>query len=994
MRSPLMFLVLLVGCTGTADKGDTDTDGGDTGDTDPVVYDQGCITVDGGGGYAHINDAITVAPEGAVIALCDGTYEEAVLVDKAVTLRGASVDATFLTGPQADIPLTITATGVIVENLVISSARTGVDLKSGSESTLSMITVAEAGSWGVSANDATAVISGLRVVEPAAGGVQVSGGDVSIADSTLEYPGAYGVAASDDAVVAITNTTITGTVMLSDDVSDGYAVQVDGATLSMSGSTIAGADGMGIWTSDADLTVADTTIQDAVYLGIYGLESDFELSGLTISGSVLQGIYAVGSSFSMASSTVSASVEESCSYLYDDWGDNAAGYGPWCGGILVVADTIGLTDVDVSGWNNYGWYVTPNTEDLATVEISGGTVDNVGRWGAYLYSAQGSVSGLTVTNLREPELTADLLCGYVDRSTAVLAVYADLEIDGLLAQDSAGWGFTSLLSDATITNSTFDGNGCYGFANYQSTASVSGSTFTNGSSNGGIYEQEGVLILEGNTFSSNKAGSSYEYDYGDYIYRSSYSGGQGQDVFSYNTGSLVVTGNTFSGGDSSLYLSGAVEAEITGNTWTDYESNILYTNGAVTPPRFADNVIDDVVGPVVQVYYGEAEVENVQVGTTRISQSIDVSYEFDYPDDASDFGSSYSSQSAASVFYAYGYYYDDGTTITEENASLTLRDVTVSSAYSTLLSVSDASLDVSGLEAGSVGGSALSGYWYGIAPDVEIDGLTAGTVASSAVSLYNYPVSDFGSVVLADVHVDTASGDGVSATAIGELTITGSTFGSVSGSAVSTVARSYDYYYDYADDGTYLGTVYVDLDASTEVTVDGLTIGAASRDGLSLVGGSASVSGLAASGVSGNGIDATGLSSLVVRDSTVTAPGGFGVYSADTYAYYSYESGTTLSADGDTTASLADVTVTNAGNDAFSFDGGSVTMSGVSGTSATSSGLALSDVTADVQDNTFTGNAAYGMTCDDTVTLATCDSNDLAGNTLGTHLDCSDACAE
>ena len=140
MRSPFLFLVLLTGCSGPSGKDDT-SGGDDTGDTDEVVYDQGCITVDGGGGYAHINDAITVAPEGAVIALCDGTYEEAVIVDKAVTLRGASVDGTLLNGPGADIPLTITATGVTVENLVITSARTGVDLKSGSEATLSMLSL-------------------------------------------------------------------------------------------------------------------------------------------------------------------------------------------------------------------------------------------------------------------------------------------------------------------------------------------------------------------------------------------------------------------------------------------------------------------------------------------------------------------------------------------------------------------------------------------------------------------------------------------------------------------------------------------------------------------------------------------------------------------------------------------------------------------------------------------------------------------------------------
>ncbi|MDP2317251.1 MAG: right-handed parallel beta-helix repeat-containing protein [Pseudomonadota bacterium] len=991
MRSPFLFLLLLTGCPNPDGKDDTASVGDDTGgDTDEVVYDPGCITIDGGGGYANLADAVTVAQEGALIELCDGSYVDAVTVDKSVTIRGASVDGVHLLGSGADIPLTITGTGVTVENLVIESARTGIDIKSGAEATLSQVTIAAAGSWGVSATGATVVISGLTLIEPAAGGVQVAGGTADIDDAVIEYPGGIGVDISDDAVVSLSNTTITGTVMLSDDVTDGFAVNIDQGTLSMSGSAIVGADGMGIYASEADITVVDTTIADAVYLAIYGLDSVYDLTGLTVTGTVLQGIYATGDSFSMSSSSVVADSELSCSYLYEEWNSS---YGPWCGGMFIVADATDLTDVDVSGWNNYGWLLVPNAADMTTVSVTGGTVDDVGRWGAYLVSAEGTVSGLTVSNSREPEIV-DPCAGYINQSAGLLADSSELTFDGITVTGNAGWGMSQLLSTSTITNSTFSGNGCYTFVNYQASATISGTTFSNGAANGGIYDSEGVLVLDGNTFSDNSAGDYQQYDYGDYIYTYSASGGQGQDVFAYGTGALTVTNNTFSGGDGSVgaYLAGSVE--VTGNTWTDYEGTVFAASYLTAPAYFANNTIEDVAGSVVQASSSEVEVENVQIGSTRASDLIEVSYSYDYEDDTQDFSGSYTTSSSSSVFYVTGYYYDDGTTVTDEPGSLSIADVSVGSAYGTLLYSSDGALDVTGLTVGTVGGNLLGGYWYGYGPDVEISGVTAGAVASTAFSVYNNTPTDFGTLSLTDVAVESAGGDAIYTTAVGGIVLTDVSFGSVSGDGLQTLSRTYDYTYEYdAATGSYIYT-YVDLDAATEVSIDGLTLASVTGNGLTLQGGSADVTGLVVDAATGSGLDVEGLSALTIRDSTITAPGASGVTSTDSYSYYSYAESTYGTSEGSSAMTLTNVTVTDAGADAYAFDGGTVTMSGTSGTSAGGSGLTLTNTTADVQTNTFTGNTEYGMTCDETVTLATCAGNDLSENVLGTHLDCSDTCAE
>jgi hypothetical protein len=986
MRSPFLFLVLLTGCPDPTDKQETGDGTDDTADTE-VVYDSGCITVDGGGGYAKLADAVTLAPDGAVIELCDGNYDEAVTVDKPVTIRGASTAGTFLSGPGSDIPLTITGMGVTVENLTLSSARTGIVIGSGAEATLTNVTVGAAGSWGVSSTGATLAITGLIVVEPASGGIQISGGDVSIADSSFEYPGGFGIDVADDAVVTVSGTTITGTVMLSDDVSDGFAVQVEGATFSMSGSTVAGADGMGIFANEADITLADTTFQDAYYLAIYATASTYDITGISVTGTVLQGIYATGSSFTMADSTVSADSELSCSYAYADWGVK---YGPWCGGMYIVADTIALTDVNVSGWNNYGWVVAPDSEDLTTVDINGGVVDNVGRWGAYVASATGTVSGLTVTNSREPEIV-DPCAGYINQSAGVLNDSSDVTFDGLVVSGNAGWGLSNVFGSAVVTNSTFDGNGCYTVVNYQSSATLTGNTFTHGAANGGVYDSEGVLTLDGNSFVDNSAGAYSRYDYGDYIYTYEASGGQGQDLFAYGTAALTVTNNTFVGGDSSVgaYLAGSVE--VTGNSWTDYEGTVFSASYLTDTAIFANNTLDDIAGYAVYASASDVEVSNVQIGTTRASDPIDVTYSYDYPNDENDFSGSYTSSSSSYVFYAYGSYYDDGSTVTEDPASLSISDVTVGNSYSILLYSYNASVDVSGLSVGDVGSYLMYGSWDGFAPDVEIDGLTAGAVSSGAFLFYNYTPSDAGSVYLSNVDVESASGNGISTTALGTLSLADVDFGTVYGSGISAASRSYDYAYD-STTGSY---VYTDLDAATEVTVDGLSFDTVYGNALTLQGGSATLDGLTVASATGDGVSAEGLSSLSIRDSSIAGVGGSGISSSDSYAYYSYETYTYSTVAAATVATLSNVTVTDTYSDALSFDGGTVSLAGVSGASAGGSGLELSNVTAEVVGNTFTGNDAYGMSCESgTVTLASCSTNDLSGNVLGTHLGCADSCAE
>ncbi len=983
--TPILFLLALTGCPPAGGKDDTAGIDTDPDDTD-IQYESGCITVDGGGGYAKLADAITVASEGSLIELCDGTYEEAVVVDKGVTIRGATAGGVFLNGPGSDVPLTITGAGVTVENLVLESPRTAIVLDGATDAVLTAINVAAAGSWGLTTNDATATIDGLTIVQPAAGGIQISGGEIALSNTVLEYPASFGLDIADDAVVSVADSTITGTLMLSDDVSDGYAIQVEGSTLTFSGSAVAGADGIGLYAVDSDLTFTDSSISDVIYIGVFGFDSTYDFDNVAVTGSYLQGLYADGPSVSLNATTVSTVTGTSCSLTYDEWGQDG---NPWCGGINIAGDVVELTDIAVSGYENYGVIVQPNDEEMATLTMTGGTVDDVGRWGAYFVYAEGTVSGLSVTNTREPEL-AEPCNGYIDQSAATLAVYSELAFDGVTVQGNAGWGLSALLGTATITNSTFDGNACIGFVNYQNVGSVSGTTFTNGSDSGSVYDAQGVLVLDGNTFVNNKSGAVYEYDYGTYIGRSEYSSGQGQDLVAYLSGAVYVTNNTFTSGDTSLTFSGVGEAEVTGNTWTDYESSIayFYQMPTGTPAIFADNVVDDVVGPVVQSSQGGVEVSDVTVGTTRISDLVEYAY---YEDDELIY--SYSYQSSNSVFYVSGYYYDDGAgSITDMPGSIDIQDVTVASAYSTLLYAYDAEIDVSGLEAGDVGGYVVAGSWTSYSPDVEVSDVAAGRASSTAFSFSN-SYADFGTVALSNVSLEGADSGGISATAIGELTLADVSLGDVSGAGLSSTSRTYDYGYTYdPDTGSYTYT-YTDLDAATAVTATNVTIASSGSTGIALSGGSASFDNVTVSAASRDGVTLQGLTTASLTGVTVSAPAGIGIDLTDSYSAYSYEAGTTESIDADTVATLSGVSVTDAGSSGISVSGGTASIHSSGASTSGYDGLELSNVTADVQGNSFSDNTEYGMTCD-AVTLTVCAGNTLTGNLLGAHLDCEDSCGE
>ena len=111
----LLPLAFAIGCDSTekdgAGQGNDTSEPGDDDTAEPGPdYEDGCILVDGSGGYAWIKDAIEVANEGSTIELCPtALHEETVVVDKGVHIVGPGSDQFILNAALNDNAITISS---------------------------------------------------------------------------------------------------------------------------------------------------------------------------------------------------------------------------------------------------------------------------------------------------------------------------------------------------------------------------------------------------------------------------------------------------------------------------------------------------------------------------------------------------------------------------------------------------------------------------------------------------------------------------------------------------------------------------------------------------------------------------------------------------------------------------------------------------------------------------------------------------------------------
>lgn len=835
-----LLLLTLAACDG-GDK-DTDTSGpgpDDTGDTGTPSYDPGCITVDGGGGYAHLQDAVTVAQPGATILLCDGTYAESVVVDKAVTIEGASVDGARIEGQGTSPAVTIAAADVTLKNLTVTATYSGVVVDGVGGALIEGVTFDAPAYWGLQLKDTPdATVRGSTFSAPGGGAVEVSGGVATLEGLSIDSATGFGVSVVGGADVTLTGSTITSTIMTTDDVSDGYALNVVESALTTDGNTILVADGMGLWGDTSDITLRNDTITGAVYLGIFAFDGVLDVEGVTITDAALNGAYLVAPTVRWVDNVVSASPMVSCSTNYERWDPNS----PWCGGALLVSDALTVEGGDISGYNNYGLYVGGYTDVDMPATITGLTIHDVGRWGLRVDAMDATVSGLTITGMYEPEMAQpcrDDTYIYLDRSVSLVVSGGDLTLTDSDISGNDAWGVSIIQANVTASGTTFTGNACSSVLNYQGAATLTGNTFSGGVTDGQVWNYEAATILDSNLFTDNHAWYSYTYNDGVNDIEIRYSG-YGLDVQSYSGALLQVTNNTFTDGDQGISVYYGV-AEITGNTWSGYDGYggaLVYAYDPDDAVVIADNTADDFGGYFAFTYYGDLEVEDTVIGTHRASE---IQYE-QYTNGKLSYTSSW--QSVSPLFYTYG--------STSGAASLQVDGLEAGDLVYGLATIYDSDVTLKDVRVGSAGttysASLVTGTWSYVTPVVEVDGLSAGTVGGSGVALTN------------DVAGATY------------LTLAGLSFESVMGTAAVSV-DGFDGWSltgaDILDAGTY-GIYAVTASTSTQpVVIDDVSVSSASSYGMYFSAGSPAITNSAANG-SGSGLYLSGTSASVEANAFTT----------------------------------------------------------------------------------------------------------------------------
>lgn len=816
------LLLLLAACTdgdgGKDDSGSGADDSGDTGGTD--TYEPGCILVDGAGGYARLQDAITVAEPGATITLCAGTYAESVIVDKTVTIQGESREGVIVSGQGTNPALEITGDLVKVENLTVTATYSGVVVDDADGVVLSALTFDQPAYWGLQLKDAlNAEVRDSAFLQPGGGGIEVNGGTATISGVSLDNPSSYGISVVGGAAVTLTGSTITGTIMTSDDVSDGFGLNVVDSSLVTDGNVIQGVDGIGIWADTSALTLRNDTIASTVYVGLFGFDAAFDVEGLTISDSYLQGVYLVGPTVRWVDNVVTAQPDQTCSLSYDEWGDDGQ---PWCGGVLLGGDSVTAEGGEIGGYNNYGLYIGGYSAGGMPATVSNVAIRDVGRWGLYLSDMETTVTGVSVTGVFEPEMPRpcqDDTYIYLDRSVSLLVWGGSATISSSTFTDNDAWGISNVQGRIDVNGNTFTGQACSSLLNYQGAATVAGSTFSGGQQNGQVWDYEGATIVDGNTFTDNHFDYSYEYESGGTLYGYTYSG-YSIDVYGYSSSELQVTNNTFVDGDQGVVTYFA-SAEVTGNTWDDYGGSggallYAYQPSSSAPPLFADNTIGTFGGYMVLAYYGDIEVEDV---TVENHTSVTVNY----VDGVESSSGSYTS--SANLIYAYG--------SSSYPSTVSVDGLHVGSAGQGLLSSYDATVDLKDVEVESVGGiyayAAVSSNWSSsVAPNFNLEGLTIGSATGAGVTLSS-SYSGASYVTMSGLDFESVTGTAVQLSSIDGWTLSDSAFSEVGSYGVYSSAP---------------------VTATGTAVLDGVAVNGATGCGIYLVRGGAQVTGTTSTGSS------------------------------------------------------------------------------------------------------------------------------------------------
>lgn len=703
MRPALLAIssiALVAGCGAPAAKdhtGAATTDTGAPSTTPETEYEEGCIVVDGGDGYAYLQDAITVASDGSTIALCGDLNESVVLSGKAVTILGDGVDSTIWSAPTNELPITVEAGGSAqIRDLSLSSTRSGA-LANGGYLELSNVEIPASGGYGIEAIEGTVVASNIHITDPPWGGIRMSGGALSLTDSSITGATTAAVLGENGAELELIDNTILRTDFVDDGsgtVADGFGVWVTGeSSLTTDGNLIEDSILAAYFIENSGATLGADSIVSSTpgsqFLGLYIDNSTVTGAGLSISEMYQWSVYSYSSEVTLSGAEIHTTPESSLQSTVGADGSTTTG----SMGVVVVDGSFDLSNSTITGHNSAGAWIESTAGD-ATLLLSEVTLDGNGERGLYAYESEVYAIDTQISNTFNNDEVCIASDGSMSCNMAMFNIGSTTEFVGGSVHDNESWGLAALEGDLRVDGMTFDNNEFVGIFAQASNATVQNSSLT-GWGNFGMYFNDATGLVSDTLF-SDRSYTVYNTSIGwdgadgwvDYYY-------QAIDVYSYSS-DLIVQDVRVENSDYGLYI---------------YESSV----------QIDDLELEDVNSPTYISTSSSVEIDGLSA--TGTGSTVLDCY------DASLDASSVEILDSVPTQYAYDYYYGDGTlafTSTGEGSYAAI------DAYLCDISLED--VDLSGIE-------AEGAYLYD--SSTEIDDLSivdAGRYSSTdaAIQIYNY----------------------------------------------------------------------------------------------------------------------------------------------------------------------------------------------------------------------------------------------------------------
>lgn len=689
MRIPALLTAIAALSFACNDGGDGNT--GTTDDTDGPNYEDGCIDVSSASqGFASPLDAITVAQDGDTITLCDDVNVPLV-VDKALTIVGNGV---ILTPPPNEMAIVIKETGALtIDNVEIQTTRSGVIVEAGGELNADNIDITTVENYGFDiAAGAKATINDATINAPEWGGFRVIGGDATITNASVADAGAFGVFADESAVVSVSDSTFTNIAHRDSSTQlwdiDGVGVWVEGgSSVTMSGNVITAAEISGVSVDgSSSLTMDGDQIAGLgrTFAAVAVRQSSFTADNISVADYGQYGMLAL-SADSIEVGSSSFTVQEGLSAPNqlnnpDDPEDDRIG----SVGLYILDSELSLTGTEelpsvVSGHNGAGVLVSPSgggtTSGLVMDHVN---IVNNGAFGVTVYSGEATVSNSTISATRNDDEYCSTATGY--RCNMAFGLWtSEGDFTNTRVEDNGDWGVTVVNGVVTTNGGTFARNETNSIFVQSSALTVDGTVFEQGRTDHINAQQGSTILIDNATFRDGEYTRETEFESGERLIRQvNYY--QARDMF-VSGSDLTISNTTFENGQNGLYLSGndatPVNATITDTTFTNYNAYGSYNFGKsdVTLER----VTFDQIGRYAMYCY-ECDLEAKDVSITNMTA---YKYRFEYYTDGElQFDNEFEQPDPA---------------INVIRGDISLEDVTITNSASSALVASDSTVEMDGV---------------------------------------------------------------------------------------------------------------------------------------------------------------------------------------------------------------------------------------------------------------------------------------------------------